>query len=352
MAKGDLTVRVDVQSGDEVGQLATVFNGMGRAVEDRIAQVRANEAKFHAIADYSTDCELWLSPAGRLLWVNPRVLTMTGYSVEECLDMVAGFPLAIVVPHDAPGLRLELDRAFSGASASDVSFRIRRKDGSEFWASADWRPIYDANGAYIGVRLSIHDVSQRKEAEDKLSDTPKELEKAYAIQREYLTLASEERARLNALLGAMHIGILFVDRHDKVIYSNPAFEQIWLLRNSKVRFIGMDAHSLLNNVGDRVQGVPRRLRRRLLVVRVSQAHRGRHPEDRRPVHPRSAERPFEPGVRRGDRRRRPRAEQDLRGRMRGGRSHAHHVAVTGCRVRPRLPSGAAAGVASGVEGGD
>jgi methyl-accepting chemotaxis protein len=120
MAKGDLTVRVDVQSGDEVGQLATVFNGMARAMEDRIGEVRANEAKFHAIADYSTDCELWLSPTGRLLWVNPRVLPMTGYTVEECLDMVAGFPLAIVVPQDAPGLRLELARAFSGASASDV----------------------------------------------------------------------------------------------------------------------------------------------------------------------------------------------------------------------------------------
>ncbi len=250
MAQGNLAVRVEVRARDEVGQLAAVFNTMARAVEDRLAQMRASEAKFHAIADYSTDCELWLSPTGRLLWINPRVLSLTGYTVEECLDMVAGFPLAIVIPQDATGLRLELDRAFSGASASDVTFRIRRKDGAEFWASADWRPIYDAGGAYIGVRLSIHDITQRKEAEDKLSDTLKELEKAYAIQREYLTLASEERARLNALLAAMHIGILFVDRDNKVIYSNPAFEQIWLVTDSKVRFVGMDANAVLSNVGD------------------------------------------------------------------------------------------------------
>jgi diguanylate cyclase (GGDEF)-like protein/PAS domain S-box-containing protein len=250
MARGNLAVRVDIRARDEVGQLASVFNTMARAVEERLAQMRASEAKFHAIADYSTDCELWLSPTGRLLWINPRVLSLTGYTVEECLDMIAGFPIAVAVPQDATALRLQLDRAFSGASASDVTFRIRRKDGGELWASADWRPIYDAEGAYIGVRLSIHDISQRKEAEDKLSDTLNELEKAYAIQREYLTLASEERARLNALLAAMHIGILFVDRDNKVIYSNPAFEQIWMVSNSKVRFVGQDAHSVLSNVGD------------------------------------------------------------------------------------------------------
>lgn len=252
MARGDLGVRVEVRARDEVGQLATVFNTMARAVEARVAEIRSNEAKFHAIADYSTDCELWLSSTGLLLWINPRVLSLTGYTTEECFGMAEGFPIAIVVAQDAPALRIQLDRAFSGASAADVTFRIRRKDDTAFWASADWRPIYDAAGGYIGVRLSIHDISSRREAEDKLSDTLQELEKAYSIQREYLTLASEERARLNALLAAMHIGILFVDRNAKVIYSNPAFEQIWFVTDSKTRFVGKDAHAVLGSVGDQL----------------------------------------------------------------------------------------------------
>ncbi|MEO8039695.1 MAG: diguanylate cyclase, partial [Betaproteobacteria bacterium] len=263
MSRGDLGVRVEVRTRDEVGQLASVFNTMARAVEDRVAEIQLNEAKFHAIADYSTDCELWLSPAGRLLWVNPRVLSLTGYTPEECLDMAQNFPIAIVLSQDEAALRVQLDRAFSGASAADVTFRIRRKDDTAFWASADWRPIYDAAGTYIGVRLSIHDISARKEAEDKLSDTLQELEKAYAIQREYLSLASEERARLNALLAAMHIGILFVDRNSKVIYSNPAFEQIWLVADSRTRFVGMDANAFVSRVGDQLAR-PDRLGRALM----------------------------------------------------------------------------------------
>jgi diguanylate cyclase (GGDEF)-like protein len=43
----------------------------------------------------------------------------------------------------------------------------------------------------------------------------------------------------------MQIGILFVDRSNRVIYSNPAFEHLWLRTRSKMRFIGMDAAALL-----------------------------------------------------------------------------------------------------------
>jgi diguanylate cyclase (GGDEF)-like protein/PAS domain S-box-containing protein len=245
LAQGDYSVRVDVAGEDEVGQLGAVFNTMARAVEDRLAQMRASEARFHAIADYSYDCELWLSPVGKPLWINSRATLLTGYEPDECMAM-PNFPVPLAAPQDRDRLAEQVSRALGGTQGADVEFRLRRKDGSEIWVSADWRPIYDVDGSYGGIRISIHDVTQRHEAEEKLSATLQELEKAYAIQREYLALASEERARLNALLAAMHIGILFVDRNNKVIYSNPAFEQIWLLAESRARFVGMDARALLS----------------------------------------------------------------------------------------------------------
>ncbi|MFN0316077.1 MAG: putative bifunctional diguanylate cyclase/phosphodiesterase [Burkholderiales bacterium] len=98
--------------------------------------------------------------------------------------------------------------------------------------------------------------------EARLSDALRELEKANAIQREYLTQASDERARLNALLSAMQLGILFVDRGNKVIYSNPAFEHIWLVGNSKAHFLGMDAGCVLRSVKD-ILAQPEKLEERL-----------------------------------------------------------------------------------------
>jgi diguanylate cyclase (GGDEF)-like protein/PAS domain S-box-containing protein len=246
MAGGDLSARVAVESADEVGQLAIAFNTMAQAVADRVGDLRASEAKFHAIADYSYGCELWMDPNGRLLWINPRVESMTGYSVEECHSM-PDFPVSLVSPQDWKKVREAIAGALNGTTGDDFVFRARRKDGSEFWASADWRPIYSGGheAAYLGLRLSVHDVTARQEAENRLSETLRELERANTIQKEYLVLASDERARLNALLNAMQVGILFVDRNNRVIYSNPAFEHTWLLTRSKSRFIGMDASDLL-----------------------------------------------------------------------------------------------------------
>jgi diguanylate cyclase (GGDEF)-like protein/PAS domain S-box-containing protein len=100
------------------------------------------------------------------------------------------------------------------------------------------------------------------EGEARLSHALRELEKANAVQREYLAQASDERARLNALLSAMQIGILLVDRDNKVIYSNPAFEQIWLLSSSRSRLVGMDAAVLMTQTFDplsRSEGLPEKL---------------------------------------------------------------------------------------------
>jgi diguanylate cyclase (GGDEF)-like protein len=50
--------------------------------------------------------------------------------------------------------------------------------------------------------------------------------------RQQITRLHQEQARLNHLLSAMNIGILFEDSQNRVMYYNPAFRRVWLIPES------------------------------------------------------------------------------------------------------------------------
>ncbi|MEQ1774405.1 MAG: EAL domain-containing protein [Burkholderiales bacterium] len=250
LAAGELDVRLPAQSNggnDEISKLSAAFNVMAGALSSRIEALAQGEAKFSAIADYSYDCELWADAGGKLIWINPRVQDMFGYTPEECLA-AQDFPAPFVSDPDVNRTVRQIRLAVLGNTGQDYEFRARRKDGSTFWAAADWRPIYDRNNQNLGIRISIRDITTRKEAEQRLEATVTELRDAQVVQKQYLERAQDEHARLSALLGAMNIGILFVSTDGRVVYCNPAFSQIWMIAPG-TRIIGADPVAMLTESG-------------------------------------------------------------------------------------------------------
>jgi PAS domain S-box-containing protein len=93
---------------------------------------------------------------------------MFGYTPDECLAM-ENFPAALVEPEDVARTIRQIRQALRGNAGQDFEFRARRKDGSLLWGAADWRPIHGSRNEYLGIRISIRDVSQRREAELRLA---------------------------------------------------------------------------------------------------------------------------------------------------------------------------------------
>jgi len=202
---------------DEVGQLATAFRAMSHQLKARLSELRDSEQRFFAIANYTYDLELWIEPAGRAIWVNPSVERMTGFDPDECLKL-QGFPLCLISESDRLEAAKNFQRALRGATGEGYQFRMLRKDNSQFWAAVNWHPIYSREGQFLGIRASIRDISELKASEAKAL--------------EYLSATEAERARLQALLSAMNLGILFIGVDRSVIYHNPAFNHIWLFSES------------------------------------------------------------------------------------------------------------------------
>jgi len=143
-----------------------------RAVET----LQKNEERFQAIADYSYDWENWHAPDGRLLWVNPSVERITGYSSEECL-LMPDLTRTLIHEEDRDAVaKIFHQRHSEQTSGNDLRFRIRRKDGSVLWVAGSWQPIFNLKMEYLGIRSSIRDISAKKEAEEKLEMANRELD--------------------------------------------------------------------------------------------------------------------------------------------------------------------------------
>ncbi len=243
MAQGDLDVKLTGEGEDEIGQLIGTFNRMAESVRFNIDRARENEARFHAIADYTHDLEFWLSPEGKLLWVNPSVERMLGYSVGECMGQM-DFPADIIHAEDRTAAEFQLRQALRGTSGQGYALRICRKDGGHFWAVVNWQPIHDYSGIYQGIRASIHSIDDLKATEANLRQAIDELRHAEGLQRKYLEETEQERARLVSLLSAMNLGILFVAADGRVIYHNPTFSRMWMIEDGTA-LIGMPVHEVL-----------------------------------------------------------------------------------------------------------
>ncbi|MCP5278640.1 MAG: EAL domain-containing protein [Thiobacillus sp.] len=228
LASGNFRAELPTPGDDEVGQLAHAFQVMSRQLLSRLSELRDSEQRFYAIANYTYDLELWIDPAAQIIWVNPSVLRMTGYTSDECMDMAA-FPLCLVAEADRDMAEKRFAEALRGSTGEGYQFRMVRKDGSQFWAAVNWHPIFSSDNHFLGVRASIRDVTDLKASEQRALD--------------YLSATEAEQARLMALLSAMNLGIMFVGENGRVIYYNPAFEQIWNIPSS-VTLAGMTAEDI------------------------------------------------------------------------------------------------------------
>ncbi len=136
--------------------------------------LRESDQRFRAIADYAYDWESWVGPDGRLLWVNPAVERLTGYTPGECMAM-PDYPMPMIHEDDRPKADELLQEAVAGSSRNDVPLRLRCKDGATKWMAVSWQPIYDKDGVPLGHRSSGRDITRRKQAEEREMNLQAEL---------------------------------------------------------------------------------------------------------------------------------------------------------------------------------
>jgi PAS domain S-box-containing protein len=139
----------------------------------REATLRESEARFRNMAD-NAPVMVWVTePDGRCTYLSRRWYEFTGQMPETALDF--GW-LDAIHPDD----RAETERVFREANQRQevfcIDYRARRHDGAWRWVIDAAAPRFGDNGAFLGYIGSAIDITERKQAENRLKLLAREVD--------------------------------------------------------------------------------------------------------------------------------------------------------------------------------
>jgi len=149
-------------------QSGVTFAVAGIAV-DVTAQIQSEQAlqksedRYRIVADYTHDMECWVSPTGTMLYVSPSCERITGYPREHFLSVPDALE-QLVLPEDLDAWQRFHSGGFQGEDES-LDFRLRHRDSGLRWVSETKREVMSGNGGSLGSRISLRDITGRKEME-------------------------------------------------------------------------------------------------------------------------------------------------------------------------------------------
>lgn len=191
-------------------------------IRTRKAQMEAEEALSRSEERYRSLVELspiaiFINRNNRITYVNPAALKLFGASTFE--QLLNKTPFDVFHPDCHPKIRDRIEILQEGQAVPLIEEKILRLDGTCCDVEVTATPFTDSEGRAIQVML--HDITDRKEAEEKLRETRDYLEK---------------------LLNYANAPIIVWDPRYKITQFNHAFEHLTGYTTAEV--IGQDLHML------------------------------------------------------------------------------------------------------------
>lgn len=134
--------------------------------------LRLSEERYRNIYENVADVIYETDNQGHLTSISPSVQRRSGYLPEELLGRsVTDF---FVYPEQYAALDAQM---LENGSVNDFEAILRRKDGSTSWTSITSHIIFDANGQGVATEGVLRDITERKQAEERIKQMNAELER-------------------------------------------------------------------------------------------------------------------------------------------------------------------------------
>jgi PAS domain S-box-containing protein len=199
--QGDMTARADINSGDEVQDLAGSFNRMTDTIlksQDDIASARDYiENILRSLAEclvvFKTDKTIELVNRATIELLGYEENELIGKSIDVLFDQYDGFL--------EPG---ETGRAAAKGITSNLEKHFLTKNGRKFPVLFSYAPLQGRDGAISGLVGIALDITEQKTAQTLLEKSREEAVAANKAKSEFLANMSHEiRTPMNGILGML-----------------------------------------------------------------------------------------------------------------------------------------------------
>ena len=209
VSAGDLKRQVSVDGRDEAAQLAQTFNRMTtvlnvtymqlrqKVASSELAQVllKENEHRLFQFLDAMPVGVFIIDHTGTPYFANQAAQAILGKGItaEAGPDQLAEvYQFCVAGSHEPyPKEKMPLIQALTGESATADDVEIHRPDRTipiMMWAS----PVFNARGEVLYATAAFSDMSDQKEAENKLKATAWELQRSNAELEQFAYIASHD----------------------------------------------------------------------------------------------------------------------------------------------------------------
>ena len=167
------------EGGNRIG-----FRGIARDITERKQaekDLRESEEKYRQLVNHAPAgiYEIDLTK-GRLVSVNDVMSEYTGYSKDELLNMSA---LDFLTPESRRQMNDKIARLINGEKVyGSFEYKARAKDGREFWILVNARYFHDKSGTPIRAMVVVHDITDRKRAQEEKSRLEDQLQQAQKME--------------------------------------------------------------------------------------------------------------------------------------------------------------------------
>ncbi len=168
-----------------------------RQEKDKVEQANMELEKLSLVASETDNAVFILDAKGDLTWVNAGFTRLTGFTMDELLQIRGGHEDFLSTSSNA-WVKERLQQSILKNSSVQYESQLPSKSGESIWVISTLTPILDKQGNLRNIIIIDSNITDRKIAEEKINQMNAELESQVAARTRELAEANESLQLENA----------------------------------------------------------------------------------------------------------------------------------------------------------